>query len=108
MALVYSRVKEEAEAIASLSNEVTSLLTRLNQVLTHNSNLAIDWTNASTPAYITEDGAGNLSGYNYTRQQVGTAISSLDWVRKLLTNQVMTGSQGDHLGILNILSRPLG
>jgi hypothetical protein len=108
MALTYLRVVEEANALAALCNEVASLEARINQVLEHNSDLAIDWTAGSTPSYITEDGAGNLSGLPYTRQQVGTAISSLDWIRKLLTNQSMTGSQGDHLGIINLLSRPLG
>ena len=108
MALVYARVKEEAEAMASLANELSSLLTRLDQVLEHNSDLAIDWAAGATPSYITEDGAGNLSGMTFTRQQVSNVIGSFDWVRKLLTNQVMTGSQGDHIGNINLLSRPLG
>lgn len=61
-----------------------------------------------TPDYFSQEQNGNLSGRTFSRQQVSNAIGSLDWVRKLLTNQDMSGSQGDHLGNLNQLSRPLG
>lgn len=99
--------KAEAEALAAVCNEATSLLARINQMLEHNSDLAIDWNAAETPAYIAET-AGNITGLNFARTDVGNAIGSLDWIRKLLTNQSMAGSQGDHLGNLNKLSRPLG
>lgn len=108
MALQHDRVIEVADAIATVSNELSRLLARLNQVLEHNSDQAIDWGAGSTPAYITEEANGNLSGRTFSRQAVSNAIGSLDWVRKLLTNQSMTGSQGDHLGNLNQLARPLG
>jgi hypothetical protein len=108
MALVYAQVKEEALAFEATCNEVASLLARLVQLLEHNSDQAIEWDAATTPPYITEDADGNLQDLTFSRQAVSNAIGSLDWIRKLLTNQVMTGSQGDHLGNINHLARPLG
>lgn len=112
MALQFDRVLTEADALADLCNRAATLYADIQQVLTHNSNLAIDWSAGSTPAYITEVasgvGAGNIQGRAFTRQDVSNAIGSLDWIRKLLANQVMTGSQGDHLGNLNKLALPLG
>lgn len=108
MALVNARVTLTAEALEDVANQMASLLATINQALEYNSDQAIAWDAGSTPAYITEDAAGNLTGKQYSRQDVSNAIGSLDWVRKLLTNQVMTGSQGDHLGNLNKLCRPLG
>ncbi len=108
MALVFERVANEADAFAELANRSVTLLSDIQQMLTHNSNLAIDWGAGETPAYITEDGAGNITGKGYSRQDVANMIGSLDWIRKLLTNQTMTGSQGDHQGNLNKLARPLG
>lgn len=108
MALEYTAVQREATAIEDVSNQLASLLATIDQLLEHNSDLAIDWGAGSTPAYISEAANGNLQGKTYTRQEVSNAIGSLDWVRKLFTNQVMTGSQGDHLGNINKLTRPLG
>jgi SAM-dependent MidA family methyltransferase len=108
MPLQNSTVQAEADAIANIANRTAKLLADLHKVLEHNSDLAIDWGAGSTPAYITEEANGNLSGRTFTRQEVANAIGSLDWVRKLLTNQTMTGSQGDHLGNLNKLAAPLG
>lgn len=107
MALNYNRVQQEAQAIQSLAADVRVLLRRIDDTLRHNSAMAIDWGNASKPAYIDEDASVNLSGYSFTRQEVSNAIGSLDWVRKLLTNQSMTGSQGDHLGNLLKITDPL-
>src|SRR5688500_2823584 len=106
MALTYNRVQQVASAAAVLANDTADLLTRVQQFLEYNSDQAIDWGAASTPAYIEESGDGNLSGYAYSRQAVANAIGSLDWFRKLLTNQSMTGGQGDHLGNLNQLATP--
>lgn len=108
MALQFDRVRETAEAIAGLSNTASKLLADVNRVLEYNSDQAIDWGAAAKPAYIDEEINGNLSGKTYSRQAVANAIGSLDWIRKLLTNQSMTGSQGDHLGNLNQLGSPLG
>lgn len=108
MALEYAKVQAEAAAIEDVSNQLASLLATINQLLEHNADLAIDWGAGATPAYINEEANGNLQGKTYTRQEVSNTIGSLDWVRKLLTNQTMTGSQGDHLGNLNKLTRPLG
>jgi hypothetical protein len=74
---------------------------------------AIDLTSAGTgthtlapqPEYFDQESNGNLGGKVFSRQDIANAIGSLDWIRKLLTNQVMTGSQGDHLGNLNKLAR---
>jgi hypothetical protein len=60
------------------------------------------------PSYMDLEANGNLKDRTFTPQEVSNAIGSLDWVRKLLTNQAMTGSQGDHLGNLNKLAGPLG
>ena len=108
MALQFSTVLAEANAFEEVINQAVVLESLINQLLEHNSDLAIDWTAGSTPAYISEEANGNILGKNYTRQQVGTAVSSLDWIRKLLTNQSMTGSQGDHIGVLNVIAKPLG
>lgn len=61
-----------------------------------------------TPDYFFQDEVGNLSGRTFSRQSVSNAIGSLDWFRKLMTNTDMSGSQGDHLGNVNQLAKPLG
>ncbi len=106
MALTHARVTAEANALVDLANRMATLLADVHQVLEHNSDQAIDWGATVTPAYITEDGDGNISGFTFTRQAVANAIGSLDQFRKLLTNQAAT--TGDHLGNLSQLSRPLG
>lgn len=108
MALQYERVAATADAIADVANQLTSLYALVQQLLEYNSDQAIDWTAGVKPAYITEDANGNLSGRQFSRAEVANAIGSLDWLRKLMTNQSMAGSQGDHLGNLNHLARPLG
>lgn len=108
MALNAARTLETANAVETLCRNVAAILADIDDVLEYNSDQAIDWAAGSTPAYIPEDAAGNIEGKNYSRQAVSNAIGSLDWVRKLLTNQSMTSSQGDHLGNLNILSSPRG
>lgn len=107
MALQYTRVAETADALAALCVRTAKLLADLHRALEYNSDQAIDWGGGSTPPYIVEEANGNLKDRAYTRQAVSNAIGSLDWVRKLLTNQVMTGSQGDHLGNINQLVGPL-
>ena len=108
MALQYERVAATADAVADVCNQLATLRALIDQLLEYNSDQAIDWGAAAKPAYINEQANGNLEGRYYTRQEVANAIGSLDWVRKLLGNQAMTGSQGDHLGNLNKLVRPLG
>lgn len=107
MALTRVTVDAEADAVAVICEEATQLLTRITWMLEHNSDLAIDWAAAVKPDYIEEDVDGNLVDRRFSRQNVANAIGSLDWVRKLLTNQDMTGCQGDHLGNLNLMARPL-
>ena len=106
MALTYNRVQQVASAAAVLAKDTTDLLTRVQQFLEYNSDQAIDWGAGSLPEYIEESAEGNLSGYAYSRQAVANAIGSLDWFRKLLTNQSLAGGQGDHLGNLNQLATP--
>lgn len=75
-------------------------------------NFTTDGTGTHTcqpvPDYMLLEANGNLKDRSYSPQAVSNAIGSLDWIRKLLTNQTMTGSQGDHLGNLNQLGNPLG
>lgn len=106
MALTSIRVTEVATEVAEVARETRNLLARIHQLLEYNSDQAIDWAAGSKPAYINEDQAGNLDGFAFARGNVANAIGSLDWVRKLLTNQTMTGSQGDHLGNLNVIAKP--
>lgn len=106
MALTHALVKQEAAAAQLVASELASLLTRLDQFLEHNSDLAIDWAAVSTPAYITEDAAGNLQDLLFSRQAVANVIGSFAQVRTLLTGG--TPSTGDHLGNLNQLAQPLG
>lgn len=107
MALEHGRVIQVADAIVILSNRTADLLMDIERTLTANTGLAIDWGAAEKPAYIDEAANGNLSGRLFTRQQVSNAIGSLDWVRKLLTNQSMTNSQGNHVGNLTHLARTI-
>lgn len=113
MALEYSKVQSEATAIEDVCNQTVSLLATYGQLLEHNSDLAIDWAAGAKPAYINEQANGNLEGKTYSRQQVANAIGTLTLIRKILLNQDVTGlmtlaSPGDHLGNLNLLTRPLG
>lgn len=105
MALVHETVLTVADATQSVCESVAYLLTRIDWLLEHNSDMSIDWGAVETPAYITEDDKGNIYGRYCTRQNVANAIGSLDQIRKLLTNQAVT--QGDHLGNVNLVSRPL-
>ena len=103
MALDFPRVLVEASAVEDVSNQVANLYATLQQLLTHNSNQAIDWGAGSTPAYITEDAKGNINGKQYSRQDVSNAIGSLDAIRSLIA-----ANGGAHLGNLNHLTRPTG
>lgn len=106
MALTHARVVEMAQALAATADEVKSMYGRISEVLKHNSHLSIDWAAGSPPAYLTEDAAGNLTGLPYSRQQISNLVGSLEWIRKLLDNEVLTGAQGDHLGNINQVARP--
>jgi hypothetical protein len=97
MALVHDRVIEEAKAIQDVCTEVGFMLTRVQKMLIHNSNQAIDWGATTKPAYIDQDAAGNLNGLTVSRQEVSNAIGSLDALRVLL--------EGAHIGNLNHLAR---
>lgn len=100
--LTFERAKQVAQACESIATRLKSVLKDVEQLLDTNSNLSIDWGNAQLPAYLVEDGNGNLSGLTYTRQEVSNLIGSFDQVRKLMRDQAPT--QGDHLGNLNKLA----
>lgn len=102
MALTHNRVLEMADAVAALAERHQEILSDTQKLLDQNSDLAIDWGAVATPSYITEDGAGNIDGRNYTRQAVSNAIYSLLQTVNALTNQAV--AQGDHLGNLNQLA----
>lgn len=106
MALTSTVSSTEAQALKTVCDAVVQILLVIDSALEHNSDLAIDWAAEVKPACIDEDAAGNISGLPYSRQEVSNAVGSLDWIRKLLTNQSMSGAQGDHLGNLNKLASP--
>lgn len=109
MATSQAQVKREAEAVFAVCNEVVSVLTRVKQVLAHNSDVSVDWGNgdiAAGGADIGVDANGNITDLLFSPAQVSNAIGSLDQLRKCLENEAV--SQGDHLGNLNLLARPLG
>jgi uncharacterized protein YdbL (DUF1318 family) len=105
MAYSAELTKTEAIAISAICNAVAEVLAKIDVVLEHNSDLAIDWGAATTPGYITEDADGNISGLTFDRASVANAIGSLDQARKLFTNQDV--AQGDHLGNINKLARAM-
>jgi len=106
MANSTAKTKREAESIAAVCNELAGVLTRINQILEHNGDLAIDWGAAETPAYVSEDADGNIADLTFSRANVSNAIGTLNAVRTLLTGG--TPTTGDHLGNVNQLARPLG
>lgn len=97
--------ENEADALRQICEEMVKLYSRINWILEHNSDLSIDWGAAEKPAYFTEAEDGNLDTRPFTRQAIANAVGSLSQVRNLLTNQAV--SQGDHLGNLNVVARPL-
>ena len=105
MALSVDGSRTEAQAIASVCNELAGLLAKVDVIIEHNSDLAIDWAAVSLPNYIAEDAQGNINGLLFDRASVANAIASLDQFRKLMTNQA--ASQGDHIGNINKLANPM-
>ena len=102
-----AKVAAEAQAIASTANLLAETFHQIQQMLAHNADMAIDWGAAEKPAYIDEDGSGNLSGLNVSRQQIANAVGSLDAVRALLANEELTWQNpGDHLGNLHLIIPP--
>jgi hypothetical protein len=96
VALTHTRAKEVAEQIKSVCNQAKELSREINDILTFNSNQAIDWGAVSKPAYLNEDAAGNLDGLGFTRAQVSNAVGSLDALK--------TAFAGGHLGNINQLA----
>ena len=106
MANSVEKSKVEAEAIASVANEAKVLYARIKELMDHNSEQAIDWAAIVPPSYISEDENGNITGLHFSRHQVADAVGSLNEIVALLSGQ--NPSTGDHLGNLNLISRPLG
>lgn len=107
MALTYDRVKLEVDAFLEMCDRTNHFLNDIQRLLQHNSHQAIDWNAVTKPTYIEQDVNGNLSGYQFTRQNIGNAIGSLDAIVKLLTNQSLAGLQGDHIGNINQIAPAL-
>ena len=105
MALTSAVTNQVAGGLANVCSELAEVLAKIGVILEYNSDMAIEWSAAETPAYIVEDENGTISGCTYSRTDVSNVVFSLDQVRKLLTNQATT--QGDHLGNINKLSRPM-
>lgn len=106
MALTFAAVLVEADAMADHANDLALWLSQARQIKRHNSDMGIDWTAGSTPSYITEDAAGNISGRTVTRGQIGNYQNLLDQIIKLIDNQVPT--QADYVPVINLLAKPLG
>ena len=105
MALSTDVSKQEAIAIEGVCTDLAIVLAKIDILLEHNSDLSIDWAAATLPDYIAEDADGNIDGTRFDRSSVANVIGSLDNIRKLMTNQAT--SQGDHLGNVNKLARPM-
>jgi hypothetical protein len=100
MAMTHAKATVEAEAVQQVCERFLNVYDTLIGILDHNSALSIDWGNATKPAALIEDAAGNLEGLQFTRQQVANAIGTLAAIQTLM-------GQG-HLGNLNLLARPSG
>jgi hypothetical protein len=100
MALTMPTVVAEAEAIALMAERILTVCALMDDLLAHNSGLALDWGNATKPEAIIEDADGNIEGLEITRQQVANAIGSFAAIQGLL--------DGGHRGNLNLVARPTG
>lgn len=82
MALQQTRVIEVAAAIAQVSNELARVLARVNQVLEHNSDQAIDWsmpapktfTAATATDVLTATAHGMANGQKVRLSNAGGAL----------------------------------
>lgn len=97
--------KQEAIAIEGVCTDLAVVLAKIDVILEHASDLNIVWTDDPLPAYIDEDADGNINGVRFSRTDVSNAIGSLMQFRNCATNQAV--SQGDHLGNINKLARPM-
>lgn len=97
MALTHTRALELAELLGAQATEFLDLYGRMQGLLAHNSALSIDWANASKPAFLNEDAAGNLDGLDFTRAQVANALGTFAAVQELLDN--------GHRGNLELIAR---
>jgi hypothetical protein len=100
MALTMPTVVAEAEAVSLMAERLMAAFVLMDDLLAHNSGLALDWGAATKPAVITEDAAGNIAGTFWSRQEIANAIGTLAALQTLL-------DQG-HRGNLNLVSRPVG
>lgn len=110
MPLNAARVNEVADAAQRIAERLLDVFADVDDFLEFQSDQAIGWTDDPRPAYISVDpgGSGNLEGRNFSPANVANLIGSLAAVRTLLTGGSLTGLQGDHLGNLNVVARPVG
>jgi hypothetical protein len=104
MALNYNRVRATAQRQKILCDKATDLAADIQQYLKYEIDQGIDWDATTLPSYIVQDIDGNLDGEDYSRFDVQSSLTALDWIQKLLNNKVMTGSQGEHLTALHKLA----
>lgn len=100
MAITHTRATVEAAAVAAMAERFLTVYDSLVGLIAHNQALAIDWGNATKPAFLEESEDGNLAGLTVTRQQVANAIGTFAAIQTLM-------GQG-HLGNLNLVARPTG
>ena len=104
MAINREKVESLGDAIREVAEEVARLYPRIVWVLEQNSDNSIDW-NSAIECVPDDATSGNLDSRPYSRAEVSNAIFSLQQIQFLLTSQAIT--QGDHLGNINKISRPL-
>lgn len=93
MALTIQRCQEVAEEVKAVCDDLKAAYYRAQRLLTTNSNLAIDWGAAELPAYLTESApVNNLSGFEFTRQQVSNAIGSIDGLKTAFESNGVLGN----------------
>jgi hypothetical protein len=105
MALSADRVRVTAAAIESVATELAAVLAKIDVILAHNSDLSIDWNADPKPAYIDEDGNGNITGLYFSRTDISNVIFSIEQVQKAMTDQDIV--KGDHLGNVNKVARAM-
>jgi hypothetical protein len=102
MALTHERAVELARQAQGLADQIKAFHSLAAEFLRTNSNLAIDWGNATKPSFLREDVNGNIDGggsIQFSRQQISNLINSLNQVVVLL--DAGNPSTGDHMGNIN-------
>lgn len=88
-----------------LAGKMKALEEEIQTFIETNSDLAIDWANATKPAVINEDANGNIDGTTgpaFDRTSLSNFIFSAQQYLNLMGNVAVT--QGDHRGTVNKLA----